>query len=35
MTGWYHRRFDVSLDAGTEAIHLIGSKEGISQIHLA
>jgi LL-diaminopimelate aminotransferase len=32
---WYHNRFGVSLDAETEVVPLIGSKEGIGHIHLA
>ncbi len=32
---WYKRRFDVDLDAATEVIALIGSKEGIANIPLA
>jgi len=32
---WYERRFDVHLDASTEVVTLIGSKEGIAHIPLA
>ncbi len=32
---WYKRRFQVSLDARTEVLTLIGSKEGIAHIPLA
>jgi LL-diaminopimelate aminotransferase len=32
---WYQRRFQVSLDAATEVVTLIGSKEGIAHIPLA
>jgi len=32
---WYKRRFNVDLDAGTEVVTLIGSKEGIAHIPLA
>ncbi|MCX8069728.1 MAG: LL-diaminopimelate aminotransferase [Thermodesulfovibrionales bacterium] len=32
---WYKMRFDVSLDAKSEALSLIGSKEGIGHIPLA
>jgi LL-diaminopimelate aminotransferase len=35
VAGWYRERFNVSLDAGTEALSLIGSKEGIGHIPLA
>lgn len=35
VTGWYKRRFDVTLDPATEALSLIGSKEGIGHIPLA
>ena len=33
IAGWYKRRFDVSLDADSEILPLIGSKEGI--VHIA
>lgn len=32
---WYAKRFDVALDSKTEIITLIGSKEGIANIHYA
>lgn len=32
---WYKQRFNVSLDANTEVVTLIGSKEGIAHIPLA
>jgi len=32
---WYHRRFGVTLDPGTEVLTLIGSKEGTGHIPLA
>ncbi len=32
---WYRRRFGVALDATTEVLGLIGSKEGIFNLHLA
>lgn len=35
VTGWYKRRFGVSLDPEKEALSLIGSKEGIGHIPLA
>ncbi len=35
VTDWYQRRFGVKLDAGKEAIALIGSKEGIANIAVA
>ncbi|MEE8362446.1 MAG: LL-diaminopimelate aminotransferase, partial [Dehalococcoidia bacterium] len=35
VTGWYARRFGVELDPGTEAISLIGAKEGIGHAALA
>ncbi len=35
VTAWYQRRFDVTLDPATEALSLIGSKEGIGHIPLA
>jgi LL-diaminopimelate aminotransferase len=33
VANWYKRRFDVDLDAKTEICSLIGSKEGIANIH--
>ncbi len=35
VAGWYKKRFNVTLDAGTEVLSLIGSKEGIGHIPLA
>jgi LL-diaminopimelate aminotransferase len=35
ITGWYKRRFNVFLDADTEILPLIGSKEGIAHFPLA
>ncbi|MCG6553472.1 MAG: LL-diaminopimelate aminotransferase [Candidatus Magnetominusculus sp. LBB02] len=35
VTGWYFRRFGVRLDPVTEALSLIGSKEGIGHLPLA
>jgi LL-diaminopimelate aminotransferase len=35
VADWYKRRFGVSLDAGSEVLTLIGSKEGIGHIPLA
>lgn len=32
---WYKKRFDVTLDPGTEVVSLIGSKEGIGHMPLA
>lgn len=32
IAGWYHRYYDVQLDANTEVLPLIGSKEGIMHI---
>jgi len=32
---WYHRKFRVALDPGTEVLPLLGSKEGISHLSLA
>lgn len=32
---WYQRRFDVTLDPGTEAIVTLGSKEGLAHLALA
>ncbi len=34
ITGWYKKRFDISLDAKEEVLPLIGSKEGIAHITL-
>lgn len=35
VAAWYRQRFNVSLDAKTEVLSLIGSKEGIGHIPLA
>jgi alanine-synthesizing transaminase len=35
ITGWYKRRYDVDLDADTEAVVTIGSKEGLAHLALA
>jgi len=35
VAGWYKRRFNVTIDPATEALSLIGSKEGIGHIPLA
>jgi len=35
VAGWYRKRFNVTLDPGTEVLSLIGSKEGIGHIPLA
>ncbi len=35
VASWYQRRFGVSLDADTEVVSLIGSKEGIAHFPLA
>ncbi|MFA5144963.1 MAG: LL-diaminopimelate aminotransferase [Candidatus Omnitrophota bacterium] len=35
IAGWYKRRFNVSLNSGTEILPLIGSKEGIAHLPLA
>jgi LL-diaminopimelate aminotransferase len=35
IANWYKRRFNVALDAETEVLPLIGSKEGIAHIPLA
>ena len=35
IAAWYHRKFRVTLDPGSEALPLIGSKEGISHLSLA
>ncbi|MEX0761652.1 MAG: LL-diaminopimelate aminotransferase [Dehalococcoidia bacterium] len=34
ITDWYQRRFDVTLDPATEALNLIGAKEGIGHASL-
>ena len=35
VAAWYKRRFDVTIDPVTEALSLIGSKEGIGHVPLA
>lgn len=35
ITEWYHRRYKVSLDPDSEALPLIGSKEGLTHLALA
>lgn len=35
IAGWYKRRFNVTLDADTEVLPLIGSKEGIAHLLMA
>jgi len=35
VTDWYNRRFGVTLDPATEAVTLIGSKEGVAHIPFA
>lgn len=35
VSGWYRRRFNVSLDPAKEVLSLIGSKEGIGHVPLA
>jgi LL-diaminopimelate aminotransferase len=35
IAGWYRTRFDVSLDAATEILPTLGSKDGISHVPLA
>ena len=35
IAGWYRQRFDVSLDAATEILPTLGSKDGISHTPLA
>ena len=32
IADWYHKRFEVSLDPGTEVLPLLGSKEGIGHM---
>src|SRR5208282_2808767 len=32
VAGWYHRRFGVALDASSETLALMGSKDGITHI---
>lgn len=35
ITNWYHRRYQVTLDPDSEALPLLGSKEGLSHLALA
>jgi LL-diaminopimelate aminotransferase len=35
ITDWYHRRYNVNLDPKSEALPLIGSKEGLTHLALA
>ncbi|NEP59547.1 MAG: aspartate aminotransferase [Symploca sp. SIO2G7] len=35
ITDWYHRRYDVELDPDSEALPLLGSKEGLTHLALA
>src|ERR1700694_2470033 len=35
IAGWYRTRFDVGLDAATEILPTLGSKDGISHVPLA
>jgi LL-diaminopimelate aminotransferase len=35
ITTWYHRRYGVELDADSEALPLLGSKEGLGHLALA
>ena len=35
VAGWYKKRFDVTIDPASEAMTLIGSKEGIAHVFLA
>jgi len=35
ITNWYHRRYDVKLDPDSEALPLIGSKEGLTHLAIA
>ncbi len=35
ITNWYHRRYDVQLDPDSEALPLIGSKEGLTHLAIA
>jgi len=35
ITNWYQRRYDVQLDSDSEALPLIGSKEGLTHLALA
>lgn len=35
ITSWYHRRYGVSLDPNSEALPLLGSKEGLAHLAIA
>ena len=35
IASWYHRRYDVDLDPDSEALPLLGSKEGLTHLALA
>ncbi|MDJ0697296.1 aspartate aminotransferase [Mastigocoleus sp. MO_188.B34] len=35
ITNWYHRRYDVKLDPDSEALPLLGSKEGLAHLAIA
>jgi len=35
ITKWYHRRYDVNLDPDSEALPLLGSKEGLAHLAIA
>lgn len=35
ITSWYHRRYDVNLDPDSEALPLLGSKEGLAHLAIA
>ncbi|HEY9609151.1 aspartate aminotransferase [Allocoleopsis sp.] len=35
IANWYHRRYDVELDPDSEALPLLGSKEGLTHLALA
>ena len=35
ITNWYHRRYDVNLDPDSEALPLLGSKEGLTHLAIA
>ncbi|MGF1675458.1 MAG: aminotransferase class I/II-fold pyridoxal phosphate-dependent enzyme, partial [Rivularia sp. (in: cyanobacteria)] len=35
ITSWYHRRYGVNLDPDSEALPLLGSKEGLGHLALA
>lgn len=35
IANWYHRRYEVSLDPQTEALPLLGSKEGLAHLAIA